>query len=117
VGRKFGIEYFMETVSLRLFRPCIRRADKIRKAVAIALMGGLLFAVGEASLRGQATNPVGTVLWKRSLGEPIWPSAAVGANGAVYVAGVGTLYALDGNSGSNLWKFSTKPCPGQKGTR
>ena len=72
----------------------------------MALVGGLLLALGQASARGQ-TNPVGTVLWQRSLREPIWPSPAIGANGALYVAGVGTLYAIDGTSGSDLWKFTT----------
>jgi outer membrane protein assembly factor BamB len=47
------------------------------------------------------------VQWTRDLGGNITPGPAVGTDGTIYVAtNSGILYALDANSGSNLWTFN-----------
>ena len=56
-----------------------------------------------------AVSPNGKRIWAYQTGGAVYSSPAVGPNGQVYAGSTdGVLYALNGQTGQELWRFSTR---------
>lgn len=70
---------------------------------------GTLFCGSGDGIFYSIQSSIGRLLWSKSLGGPILSSSAVSFDGTVYVAANNLLYALNPQTGSNIWIKQTNP--------